>query len=122
MIRRAAIHRRLGPWLIGLYVLAIVGGFIPLVTNYSAHSGAPSAISEIEGRSGLQQRHHLGDADDIAYHHIMQDLTGTVAWLPDSNDKLVKHIVLKPAAPRSFIEADAVRLDRPPKSAPVDLN
>ena len=116
MTRRAAIHRRLGPWLIGLYVLAIVGGFIPLVTNYSAHRGAPSAISEIEGGSAPQQRHHLGDADDTAHHHILQDVTGTVAWLLDSNDELVKHTALKPAAPHPLIEADAVRLDRPPKS------
>jgi hypothetical protein len=115
MIRRAAFHRRLGPWLIGLYILAIAGGFIPLVTSYSAHSGAPSAISEIEGGPWPQQHHHLGDADDTAHHHILQDLTGTVAWL-NGNDELVKHIALKPAAPRSLIEADAVRQDRPPKS------
>jgi hypothetical protein len=113
---RSAIHRRLGPWLIGLYVLAIVGGFIPFVVSYSAHSGAHSAISEIDGRSGPQQRHHLGDADDTTNHHVVQDLTGTVAWLPDSNVELVKRILLRPAAPRPFIEADAVRLDRPPKS------
>jgi hypothetical protein len=67
MIRRAAIHRRLGPWLIGLYVLAIVGGFIPLVTNYSAHSGAPSAISEIEGES-------LFDSENRRVHRVREAL------------------------------------------------
>jgi hypothetical protein len=115
MIRTAAIHRRLGPWLIGLYVLAIVGGFVPLVTSYSAHSGAPWTISQANGSTGPQQRHHLGDADDAAHHHVLQDLTGTAAWLPNSNDIPVVHIAITPPAPRSFTEADALRLERPPK-------
>jgi hypothetical protein len=115
MIRTAAIHRRLGPWLIGLYVLAIVGGFVPLVTSYGAHSGAPWTISQSTSSTGPQQRHHLGDADDAAHHHVLQDLTGTVARLPDRNDIPVVHIAIMPVASRPLNEADAVRLERPPK-------
>ena len=115
MIRMAAIHRQLGPWLIGLYVLAIVGGFVSLVTSYSVHSGAPWTISQAKGSTGQQQRHHRGDADDAAHRHVLQDLTGAVAWLPNSNDTPVLHIAIKPRASRPLAKADAVRLERPPK-------
>jgi hypothetical protein len=115
MVHTAAIHRRLGPWLIGLYVFAILGGFVPLVASYSEHSGAPWIISQANGSSGQQQRHHLGDTDDAAHHHVLQDLTGTVVWLPNNNDILVVHIAITPLASRPFTEADAVRLERPPK-------
>jgi hypothetical protein len=115
MVRTTAIHRRLGPWLIGLYVLAIVGGFVPLVTSYSAHSGTPWTIARATSSACPLQRHHFGDADDAAHHHVLQDPIGTVAWLPNSKDLSVVHLAIAAAASRPFTEADALRLERPPK-------
>jgi hypothetical protein len=115
MTRRAAIHRRLGPWLIGLYFLAIIGGFLPLVTSYSAHCGSSWTITQANRGTGSQERHHhLGDADDAVRHHVLQDLTGTVAW-PECTVVPVVHIAITLTAPRHLTDADTVRLERPPK-------
>lgn len=51
-----ATMRRFGPWLFGLYVLALVGGVIPLVNMHGAHAGAPLALSECRGGTGTVPR------------------------------------------------------------------
>jgi hypothetical protein len=43
------IKRRLGAWLIGLYVLALLGGITPLMDSDSAHAGAPITLSAYKG-------------------------------------------------------------------------
>jgi hypothetical protein len=116
MICSVAFHRRLGPWLIGLYALAIVGGFLPLVTSYSAHCGSSWTITQANlGTDSQERQHHFGDADDAVHHHVLQDLTGTAAWLPEYTDVPVVHIAIPPTAPPPLTDADAVRLERPPK-------
>jgi hypothetical protein len=114
MIRSVAMHRRFGQWLIGLYVLAIAGGFLPLVASYSGH-GVATAVAEVTRGAGAHDHHHLGDADDAAHHHVLQDLTGTFAWLPEGDEAHVVHVAMMPAAAPPLIEADVVRLERPPK-------
>jgi hypothetical protein len=114
MIRSVAMHRRFGQWLIGLYVLAIAGGFLPLVASYSGH-GVATAVAEVTRGAGAHDHHHLGDADDAAHHHALQDLTGTFAWLPEGDEAHVVHVAMMPAAAPPLIEADVVRLERPPK-------
>jgi hypothetical protein len=114
MIRSVAMHRRFGQWLIGLYVLAIAGGFMPLVASYSGH-GVGSAVAEVTRGAGAHDHHHLGDADDAAHHHVLQDLTGALAWPPGQAAAHVVHVAMMPVAPPPLIEADAVRLERPPK-------
>jgi hypothetical protein len=115
MIYRATL-RRLGPWLIGLYVLALFGGVIPLVISHSAHTGASLTLSESRDGTGAIPlgHHHAGDADDVSQHHALQDLTGVLAWLPDRDDKAIVHVAIA-AAPRALTEADAIRLEHPPK-------
>jgi hypothetical protein len=108
---------RLGPWLIGLYVLALIGGVAPLLDGRSAHAGAPLTLSESKSGAGAipQNHHHAGDADDVAGHHVLQDLSGLAAWLPDGDDIVIEHVAAPSTAPRALTEADAVRLERPPK-------
>jgi hypothetical protein len=109
--------RRLGPWLVGLYVLALIGGVTPLLDEHSAHAGAPLTLSEFKSGAGAipQDHHHAGDADDVAAHHVLQDLTGLAAWLPDGDHTVIEHVAAPSAAPRALTEADTVLLERPPK-------
>jgi hypothetical protein len=109
------MQRRFGRWLIGLYVLAMLGGFLPLVASYSGHGGA-SMVAEVTRGAGAHERHHLGDADDAAHHHVLQDLTGALARLPDSDHTPVVPVAMSPAVPPSLIEARVIRLERPPKT------
>jgi hypothetical protein len=114
MIRLVAMQRRFGRWLVGLYVLAMLGGFLPLVASYSGHGGA-SAVAELTRGAGAHGGHHLGDADDVAHHHVLQDLTGALARSPDSDHTAVVPVAMSPAAPPPLIAAHVVRLERPPK-------
>jgi hypothetical protein len=42
-------------------------------------------------------------------------LTGVLTLLPDRGELAVVHVVIALGAPRTLTEADALRLDRPPK-------
>ena len=109
--------RRLAHWLIGLYVLALLGGVVPLLHGHSAHAGAPLTLSKSEGGACAIPRghHHPGDADDAAVHHALHDLTGIAASFPDGDDIVIAHVAAASAAPRALADADAVLLERPPK-------
>jgi hypothetical protein len=113
-----AVKRKLGLLLAGLYLAARICGVSPLVSSESAHVAISVAVccEDGSGSGPHKHGHHAGDGDDVAHHHLLQDLTGTVAWLPASNDIPVVHIAITLAAPRPFTEADAPRLERPPKS------
>jgi hypothetical protein len=115
MMRSATLQRRFGRWLVGLYVLAMLGGFLPLVASYSGHGGA-SAVAEVTRGAGAHERHHLGDADDAAHHHVLQDLTGALAHAPDGHHAPVVPVAMSPAVPPPLIAAHVVRLERPPKT------
>jgi hypothetical protein len=82
----------------------------------SAASDAPLTLSESrDGTGAIPPGHHpAGDADDVSHHHALQDLTGVLAWLPDRDDKAIIHVAIT-AAPRALTEADAIRLEHPPK-------
>jgi hypothetical protein len=113
----AATMRRVTPWLVGLYVLALIGGIIPLVSTDSAHAGPLIVLSDSKAAGGELpgNHHHAGDADDAATHHALQDLTGILS-LPDRGEAPVVHTAFTSAAARVLAETDAVRLERPPKA------
>jgi hypothetical protein len=115
MIRSFAMHRRFGRWLVGLYVLAIAGGFLPLVENYSGHGGA-AALVQVTHDAGAHERHHIGDADDAVHHHVLQDLTGALVSPSGNGDRPVVHVAIMLAVPPPLIAAYAIRLERPPKT------
>jgi hypothetical protein len=112
-----AVKRKLGLLLAGLYLAAQIRGVIPLVSAQSAHAAIGVAVccEDESGSAPHKHGHHLGDTDDVARHHVLQDLTGTFDWLPASNDIPVVHVAIT-LAPRPLTEADALRLERPPKS------
>jgi hypothetical protein len=115
MISTATL-RRLGPWLVGLYVLAMVAGVMPLIRACNAHAVASLAVSEPSGLIVPQGHHHAGDADDLAHHHALQDLTGVLDWRPAGAALLAVHAVMIAFPARALAEADPVLLERPPKT------
>jgi hypothetical protein len=117
MISTAAMHR-VSPWLVGLFLLAQIFGVVPLISCHSAHAaGGASILCEYQtGADALpQSHHHLGDADDAAHHHALQDLSGVMANSPDRREESLVHIVITAPAPRALAPADQIRLERPPK-------
>lgn len=113
-----AIVRRLGPLLVGLYVVAQICGVIPLMSCDSAHA-APGThmLSECKQTGALpQDHHHAGDSDDAAHHHVLLDLSGVLIQSFIVVNSIV-HIAIEVSAPRAFAEADVVLLERPPKAS-----
>jgi hypothetical protein len=114
-----AAQRRLGPLLVGLYLIAQICGVAPLISCHSAHAAAgPLVLSECQGDIGAfpHDHHHAGDADDAAHHHALQDLNGVFGWLPDGSEIALVHIAIMPPAPRALATAEPVLLERPPKA------
>ncbi len=108
--------RCLGPWLVGLYALAMVAGVMPLIRACNAHAIAPSELAESTAPVVPQGHHHAGDADDLAHHHALQDLTGVVDWRPAGADLAPVHAPIDALPARALAEADPVLLERPPKT------
>jgi hypothetical protein len=118
MLSMTAMHR-LSPWLVGLFLIAQIFGVVPLVSCHSAHAaGAASILCEDEGGAGAlpQGHHHLGDADDAAHHHALQDLTGVIAGSPERRDLSALHAMITARAARALTPAGQLRLERPPNS------
>jgi hypothetical protein len=111
-----AAARRLGPWLVGLYVLAMVAGVMPLIRACNAHAIAPFGVSESSRPVLPQGRHHAGDADDVAHHHALQDLAGVLDWRLAATGIAAAHAVMTAFPARALAEADPVLLERPPKT------
>ena len=107
----------MGPLLVGLYVAAQICGVIPLMGCDSVHAfAATHMLSKCEATGGLPQHpHHTGDADDAAHHHVLKDLNGVLAQVPDRGENTVVDVSVHAAAPRALTEADVVLLERPPK-------
>ena len=82
MIPQAA-RRRLGPWLIGLFLIAQTCGVVQL--TQSAHRACGESRVVLADKTGTGNashvHHHPGDADGAIQHHELQDLTGASACL-----------------------------------------
>jgi hypothetical protein len=120
MISTATI-RRLGPWLVALYALAMVAGVMPLIRACNAHTIVPSAIARLavsESHAPVvpEGHHHAGDADDVAHHHALQDLTGVLDWRLARAQIVGVHSVMLAFPTRALAGADPVLLERPPKT------
>ena len=112
-----AIIRRIGPLLVGLYIVAQICGVVPLMSCDSAHvAPATHMLSECKRTGALPQdhHHHAGDADGTAQHHVLLDLNGVLiqSFVVVNS---IAHFAIEASAPRSLAEADVVLLERPPK-------
>jgi len=120
MISTAAM-RRLGPWVVGLFIIGQIFGVVPLVSGHTAHVAEAELASSLSGgvdhAAHHKQHHHRGDADGCAQHHALQDLSGAPAPLLDCCEIVFAEVALTVPPPRMLAASDPVRLERPPKSS-----
>ena len=116
MIRQAAL-RRLGPWLIGLFIIAQISGVVRLLGEHTAHvaecelilSNATATVNIPHGH------HHYGDADGAIQHHELQDLNGAPTSLIAGCELAFTHFTITAYVSDALTEGTPVLLERPPK-------
>jgi hypothetical protein len=113
--------RRLGPWLLGLYLIAQIFGVAPLVGGHAAHVAGNHGVLVVldvdTGGGAMPQDHHQpGNADGADQHHALQDLNGVLASTVDRHAIAQVRVVAHIRAPNALVAADPVLLERPPKS------
>jgi hypothetical protein len=112
-----AARRWLGPWLVGLFLIAQIVGVVPLISGHTAHVAETELIvSEDSASTGSvpQGHHHHGDADGFIQHHELQDLNGAFTDIVSCEIAFV-HVAITAYAPNAFAEAYPTLLERPPK-------
>lgn len=117
MIRSAAL-RRLGPSLIGLFIIAQICGVVQLLGEHTAHVAASELILSNATATGNapHSRHHYGDADGAIQHHQLQDLTGAPESLIAGSEPAFTHVRITAYLADPLIEGNPVLLERPPKT------
>jgi hypothetical protein len=117
MIPMAAM-RRLGPSLLGLFLVAQAFGVVPLMTGHTAHLAETHSVFSKDNASNgniPQGHHHRGDADGFIQHHELQDLNGALTCLVSCCGVAFVHRAITAYTPNALAEADTILLERPPK-------
>jgi len=121
----SAVMRRLGTWLVGLFLMAQIFGVVPVLCERTAHVAAaellPSQVSASIGNIP-QGCHHHGDADGFIQQHELQDLNGTPTCLSSRCEIVFVYVANSDYAPAVLAEGDPIPLERPPKPISVRLN
>jgi hypothetical protein len=120
MISTAA-NRRLGWWLVGLFLCAQVLGVMPLMSEHTAHV-AQTELAFASDHSGAGHNsgpghHHRGDADGAVQHHQMQDLSGAFMCGVGPCEIALLRVRVARQEPGGLVEADPILLERPPKTS-----
>ena len=128
MISLAEI-RRVGPWLLGLFLLAQAGGVMPLISIHLQHAYASEedAAADLKETGGTfhQHQHHVhhgqgqhehgaidpGDQCCTLHHHLAAVLSVLPAVRPSTPAAKIV-----PAAPHQLASAERYPLERPPKN------
>jgi hypothetical protein len=123
------IKRRFGCWLLGLFLIAQLGGVAPLIALHLQHiSAAEQDSADDAGDSRAAQhahRHHVhqggghhdhGAADPndqccTVHHH----LAGVLPFAVDADTNDLSLAAIVSLRPRAFVSADPRLLERPPK-------
>ena len=114
MIRHIA-WRRLSTWLIGLFLLAQVGGVVQLLGQHTAHvSESQLAAPTVIGHAS-HSHHHDGDADGAIQHHELQDLNGAPLRVAEACELTVTSATVTPHVPDVLSGRNPVLPERPPK-------
>jgi hypothetical protein len=112
-----AAQRWLGPWFVGLFLIAQIVGVVPLISSHTAHVVETELVISKDnvGTGGIpQSHHHHGDADGLIQHHELQDLNGAFTYLVTCEIAFV-HVAITAYAPNTLAEAYPTLLERPPK-------
>ena len=117
MIRQAAALRCLGPWLIGLFIIAQICGVVQLLGEHTAHVAESELILSNATITGTTSHghHHYGDEDGAIQHHELQDLNGVPASLVAGFEAAFTHFTITAYVSDALIESNPVLLERPPK-------
>ena len=110
--------RRLGPWLVGWFLVAQIFGVVLLVSEHTAHVAATEMQASPDNPSKgtmPQGRHHHGDADGFIQHHELQDLNGTLISLSSRCEIAIVRVAITAYLPDAVAEGDPILLERPPK-------
>jgi hypothetical protein len=114
-------NRRLGWWLVGLFLCAQVLGVMPLVSEHTAHVAATQLVLAGDhagaGNGAHQGRHHRGDVDGDVQHHQMQDLSGAFPCTIAHCQIVPQRVRASSLEPAGLAEADPILLERPPKTS-----
>ena len=112
-----AARRCLGPWLVGLFLIAQFFGVVPLMRGHTAHvTESQLVLSKDNAGTGSipQGHHHHGDADGFIQQHELQDLNGALSCLVSCEIAFV-HVMIAAYSPNALAEPDPTLLERPPK-------
>jgi hypothetical protein len=121
MLRKTAL-RRCSTWLIGLFLLAQIGGVVQLLGEHTAHvSESQLAATHATAAGGASHgHHHDGDADGAIQHHELQDLNGAPLRLVSVSECGFTPGTIMAPAPVALPGRNPVLPERPPKpSLPV---
>jgi hypothetical protein len=114
-----AVMRRLGTWLVGLFLIAQIFGVVSVLSEHTAHVATtelqPAQVSASTGNVP-RGRHHHGDADGFIQHHELQDLTGTLTCLSSRCEMVFVYVANTDYVPAALAEGDPILLERPPKA------
>jgi hypothetical protein len=116
--------RRLGPWLLGLFVIAHLTGVVPLLGTHMQHvligehfAGAhATAIDGHDRHGGSAGHHHNTDTDrpdQCCAVHLLLTAVVPIESAANRSDTLGAPIPRR--ALSQLAGTDATRLDRPPK-------
>jgi len=115
----SAIMRRLGSWLVGLFLIAQIFGVVSLLSEHTAHVAGTELLAfqgSVSTGNIPENRHHRGDADGFIQHHELQDLTGTLTCLTSRCEIAFVYIANTDYVPAAIAESDPILLERPPKT------
>jgi hypothetical protein len=115
--------RRLGPWLLGLFLIAQIAGIVPAMSDHTTHlfESQPAVVDTHDysaaGPRG-DHRHGTSDIQDecCALHHHLAGVVPLTIAAP-AFSLAAAPLVAPPL--RALASADPVLLERPPKSLSV---
>jgi hypothetical protein len=123
------IGRIIGPWLLGLYIVAQVAGMMPLVGAHLQHViAAEQDMAEDVGNTGVGGHAHHHHVHSGSGHHdhgaadpndqcctLHHHLTGVLPHAAGAGANSLRVAAIVSLLPRAFMPADPGMLERPPK-------
>ena len=118
--------QRFGPWLLSLFLIAQIGGVVPLISVDAVHEYAhtetvtvSAELLETHNKGKPDQNHHQGVHDEhdacCALHH---GLIGMIADLPQPVTLQETGVTFE-SLPAGIISTLVLRIDRPPRPLPL---
>ncbi|SRR5579871_2744121 len=110
--------RRLGPWIVGLFLIAQIFAIVPLMSEHTTHV-AQSELSislDLGSPGGIPQGHYRGDADGFVQHHELLDLSGALTCTVSQCEIGFVWVAVSPYTPNALAEGDPIFVERPPKA------